>query len=124
MKVILSPARYLYLDMKYDSLTKYGKTWAGNISVHKASDWNIEKISAGNAIGINAPLWTETISNIDELEYMAFPRVIGFAELGWTNQENRDWENYKERLANQVTFLDRMKVNYYPSPLINWRKKK
>lgn len=123
MKVILSPAGRTYLDMKYDSLSRHGTIWAGYISVQRAYDWNIEERSNGHAIGLDAPLWSETISNIDELEYMAFPRVIGFAELGWTIQENRDWENYKVRLANQASFLDRMKVNYYPSPLIDWKKK-
>ena len=71
---------------------------------------------------MEAPLWSETISNIDELEYLAFPRVIGYSELSWSTAENRNWEDYKGRLARQAPFLDRMNVKYYPSDLIDWEK--
>ena len=77
-----------------------------------------------NILGIEAPLWSETISNSAELEYLAFPRAIGYSELSWSIEENRDWENYKVRLAKQAPYLERMKVNYYPSKLIDWQKSK
>lgn len=121
MKIILSPSDKSYLDMKYDANSKYGLDWAGHTTVKEAYDWSIEDYSGGHAIGIDAPLWSETISTIDELEYLAFPRVIGHAELGWSTKENRGWEHYKVRLANQAPFLKRMNVNYYRSPLIDWK---
>ncbi len=124
-KIILSPAKNTYLDMKYDSLSKHGLDWAGHISVTDAYNWApenyITEIPNNAILGIEAPLWSETISTISELEYLAFPRIIGYAELGWTNKENREWENYKIRLANQVPYLKHMNVNYYPSPLIEWK---
>ncbi|TYP97555.1 hexosaminidase [Tenacibaculum adriaticum] len=125
MKIIMSPAKKAYLDMKYDSLSKHGLHWAGYIPVDTAYIWTPESydgIPIKNILGIEAPLWSETISNIDELEYLAFPRAIGYSELGWTTQENRDWENYRLRLAKQSSFLNRMNVNYYPSILIDWNK--
>ncbi len=128
LKVILSPGKKAYLDMKYDSLSKYGLHWAGYIPVDTAYIWTperyIEGVSKENILGIEAPLWSETITNMEELEYLAFPRVIGHAELGWSTEENRDWEDYKQRLANQTPYLDRMNVKYYPSKLIDWKKSK
>ncbi|WP_273566301.1 family 20 glycosylhydrolase [Maribacter halichondriae] len=127
MKVIMSPAKKTYLDMQYDTLSKHGLHWAAYIPVDSAYVWNPEEyegVPLKNILGIEAPLWSETISDIGELEYLAFPRAIGHAELGWTTQENRDWENFKVRLANQAPFLDRMDVKYYPSPLIDWKKSK
>ena len=124
MKIILSPAKKAYLDMKYDTLSEYGLHWAAYIPVDTAYIWNPESyLPKKNILGIEAPLWTETVSNMEELAYLAFPRAIGYAELGWTIQENRDWENYKVRLANQTPYLDRMNIKYYPSPLIDWEKK-
>lgn len=125
MKIIMSPAKKAYLDMQYDSLSKFGLDWAAYIPTDTAYNWNPESyegVPLKHILGIEAPLWSETISNIEELEYLAFPRAIGYAELGWTTQENRNWENYKTRLANQVPFLERMNVNYYPSPLIDWKE--
>jgi hexosaminidase len=127
MKVILSPAKKAYLDMQYDTLSKHGLHWAAYIPVDTAYVWTPEEyegIPMEHILGIEAPLWSETISNIDELEYLAFPRAIGYSELSWTTKENRNWESYKIRLANQAPFLDRLDVKYYPSPLIDWKKSK
>jgi hexosaminidase len=124
MKVILSPANKTYLDLKYDTLSKFGLNWAGYIPVDTAYIWSPESyLPKESILGIEAPLWTETVSNIEELEYLAFPRAIGYSELGWTTEENRDWENYKIRLANQTPYLDRMNIKYYPSSLIEWKQK-
>ncbi|MGB5318614.1 MAG: family 20 glycosylhydrolase [Eudoraea sp.] len=127
MKVLISPAKKAYLDMEYDTLSKHGLHWAAYIPVDTAYVWSPEKyagIPRENILGVEAPLWSETISNIEELEYLAFPRVIGYSELSWTTEENRDWENYKVRLGNQAPYLDRMDVKYYPSPRIDWKKSK
>ena len=127
MKIIMSPAKKAYLDMEYDSLSKHGLHWAAYIPVDTAYIWTPEKfggIPKENILGIEAPLWSETISNIEELEYLAFPRIIGYSELSWSTKENRNWEDYKVRLANQAPFLDRMNVKYYPSKLIDWKKSK
>lgn len=127
MKIIMSPANKAYLDMKYDLKSEYGLNWAGYVPVDTAYIWKpevYEGIPLKNILGIEAPLWSETISDISELEYLAFPRAIGFAELNWSRPENRDWKNYKVRLGNQAPFLERMKVNYYPSALIEWNTEK
>lgn len=127
MKVIVSPAKKTYLDMQYDTLSKHGLHWAAYIPVDTAYIWSPEThggIPLENILGIEAPLWSETISNIEELEYLAFPRVIGYSELSWSTPANRDWEDYKVRLAHQAPYLDRMNVKYYPSPLIDWKKSK
>ena len=111
--------------MQYDSLSKYGLHWAAYVPVDSAYIWtpeNYEGIPLENILGIEAPLWSETIENFDQLAYLAFPRAIGVAELGWSTKENRDWEDYKVRLAKQAPYLDRMDVKYYPSPLIAWEK--
>ena len=127
MKIIMSPAKKAYLDMQYDTLSKHGLHWAAFIPTDSAYIWTPEQyegIPIENILGIEAPLWSETVSNIDEVEYLAFPRAIGYSELSWSTPENRDWESYKVRLANQAPFLDRMDVKYYPSPLIDWKKSK
>ncbi|MDC6390290.1 family 20 glycosylhydrolase [Maribacter sp. PR1] len=126
MKVIVSPAKKAYLDMQYDTLTKLGLHWAGYIPVDTAYQWTPEEygIPMENILGTEAPLWSETITNIEELEYLAFPRVIGYSELAWSIPENRNWEDYKVRLGDQAPFLERMNVNYYPSKLIDWKKSK
>jgi hexosaminidase len=126
MKVILSPAKKSYLDMQYDTLSKHGLHWAAYIPVDTAYVWTpetyVKEIPKTMILGVEAPLWSETISNMAELEYLAFPRIIGYSELSWSLEENRDWEHFKGRLANQTPFLDMMDVKYYASPRIDWVK--
>ena len=124
MKVILSPAKKAYLDMQYKEDSPYGLHWAGYVPVDTAYIWTPETYAKGVPseliLGIEAPLWSETISNSDEIEYLAFPRLPGYAELAWSSPEKRDWNEYKGRLALQSLFFDRNKVNYYPSEKIDW----
>ena len=125
MRIIVSPAKKAYLDMKYDTLSKHGLNWAAYIPVDTAYKWSPEhytgRIPREAILGVEAPLWSETISDSGELEYLAFPRIIGYSELSWSLPENRDWEHYKTRLANQAPYMERMDVNYYDSPLIDWK---
>lgn len=124
-KVLISPASYAYLDMQYDSLTPLGLHWAGYVNVKKGYDWTPEKLVEGinkeDIIGVEAPLWSETITNTEDLEYMAFPRLPGYAEIGWTAAEKRDWKNYRQRLAIHGVLMDTLQINFYRSPMIDWK---
>ncbi len=123
-KIILSPAKKAYLDMKYDSLSKHGLNWAGYIPVDSAYSWKpleyLKEIPKENILGLEAPLWSETISDISELEYLAFPRAIGYAELGWSSEKHLDWNDYRNRLAAQKPFLEFMGVNFYRTSKVDW----
>lgn len=124
-KIIMSPASKSYMDMKYNSSTTLGLNWAGYIEVQTAYNWDpatqVSGVNDGNILGIEAPLWSETIRSLSDIEYMAFPRVIGYAEIGWTQASKRNWDDYKNRLALQGPRLDALDVNYYKSPQIDWK---
>ncbi len=123
-KVLMSPAQFAYLDMQYDSTSTYGLHWAGYVEVDKAYNWDpaklIPEIKKENIIGIEAPLWAETVSNLPEADYLIFPRLPGFAEIGWTPAGLRNWDNYKVRLANHGERLKAMDISFYHSKLVPW----
>lgn len=123
-KVLMSPAVKAYLDMQYDSTTRLGLHWAAYIEVDEAYKWDPATIVPGlgkeSIIGIEGALWTETITNLDEIEYMVFPRLPGYAEIGWTPASMRNWDEYKYRLAKQEEYFKAMDVNYYPSKRVPW----
>ena len=105
-RVILSPADRVYIDMQYDSTTKLGLHWAAYVEVDRAYNWNPEThlgdVPLEQIMGVEAPLWTETLATIDEVEYMVFPRLPGVAELGWTPASRRGWDEYNVRLGNHA----------------------
>jgi len=123
-KVIMSPAARAYLDMKYDSTTHLGLHWAGYIEVDHGYSWDPATLNPAiqreNILGVEAPLWTETITNMDELEYMVFPRLPGYAEIGWTSAKLRNWGDYKLRLASHGKRFEDMEIDFYRSELVPW----
>jgi hexosaminidase len=127
-KILMSPAIKAYLDMQYDKSTKLGLHWAAYIEVDSAYIWDPAKLIPGvtkeNILGIEAALWTETITNMDEIEYMVFPRLPGYAEIGWTPSSSRSWDEYKIRLAKQGERFKALDINYYPSRLVPWQEAK
>ncbi|MEZ5040205.1 MAG: beta-N-acetylhexosaminidase [Saprospiraceae bacterium] len=127
-KVIMSPAHKTYLDMQYDSTTHLGLHWAAYIEVDSAYIWDLETLTKGinkaNILGLESPLWTETITNIQELEYMVFPRLLGHGEIVWSPASGRNWEEYKVRLGKQQARFEAMNINYYPSKLVPWPNEK
>ena len=117
VKVIMSPADRIYLDMKYDDSTPLGLNWAGNIDVERAYSWDPAKlfpdVGEDDILGVEAPVWTETLDNMDDLEFMVFPRLLGLAEIGWSPAEGRSWDEYRARLAVHAARLDALGVSYY-----------
>ena len=125
-QVLMSPAARAYLDMQYDSTTHLGLHWAGYIEVDHGYDWDpatlVEGITKENILGIEAPLWSETVTNIDEVEYMTFPRLPGYAEIGWTAPAERNWDEYKTRLAKHGKRFEALGIDYYKSALVPWKE--
>lgn len=125
VKIIMSPASRVYLDMKYDPSTKLGYDWAGYSDVEDAYTWEpaslIKGVAEGDILGVEAPLWSETLLTMDDIEYMAFPRLIGIAEIGWSPAIGRSWDEYKMRLGAQGPRLALMGINYYASPQVPWQ---
>jgi hexosaminidase len=123
-KLVLSPADRSYLDMKYDKDTKLGLAWAGYVSVQRSYDWNpaayLDGVPQESVLGVEAPLWSETLTDSDEIEQMAFPRLPGVAELGWSPAATHDWDAYRVRLGAQGPRLSALGVNYYQAPQVPW----
>lgn len=114
MNMIISIASKSYLDMKYNENTPYGLNWAGYIPIEAAYNWDLTDYAPKNLIlGIESPLWAETISTVKEMEYMIYPRLLGYSEIGWTPKELRDWNEYKLRLENQGNRMTYEGINYY-----------
>jgi hexosaminidase len=124
-KIIMSPAAKAYLDMKYHPKTKLGLHWAGYIEVDAGYKWDpatlVPGITKTNILGIECPLWSETVHNMKEIEFLLFPRLPGYAEIGWTDSSLRHWEEYKTRLGNQASRFKFMGINYYPSAKVPWK---
>ncbi|WP_344292038.1 beta-N-acetylhexosaminidase, partial [Streptomyces synnematoformans] len=123
--LVLSPANRTYLDMKYHEGTPLGLSWAGYVEVRQSYDWDPGAYMRGGVpesaiLGVEAPLWSETISTSDHIEFMAFPRAAGAAELGWSPAAKLGWDGYRDRLAAQGPRWEAMGIDFYRSTQVPW----
>jgi hexosaminidase len=123
--LVLSPGNRAYLDMKYDRDTALGLNWAGLIPVKTAYDWDpstlVPNAPAAAILGVEAPLWSETLANIRDVEFLAMPRLAIIAEVGWAPAAAHDWDRFRARLGGQAPRWTALGVNFYRAPEIPWK---
>ncbi len=124
-KLVMSPATKAYLDMKYTEGSPLGLTWAGTTTVQDAYGWDpatqVPGVTEKDVLGVEAPLWTETTATRADLDYLAFPRLLGHAEIAWSPPTGRTWASYRRRLAAHGPRLEALGVAFYRSPEVAWR---
>ena len=123
-KLVLSPANRTYLDMKYTPNTELGLTWAAIIELRSAYDWEpvtyLKGVSEQQILGVEGPLWSETVHNIGSALYLTLPRLPALAELGWSPPAQRQWEGFRQRIAAHGARWRLLGLNFYPSPQVDW----
>lgn len=120
---VLAPGGNCYFDMGYPGGEDEPPAhwWAGLVSLSRAYEFDplspksgLDEAAAKNVLGIHAALWTEFVTgwksksgwlelkNEGECaEYKIWPRLCATAETGWTPQEQRDFQNFSERMGGQ-----------------------
>jgi hexosaminidase len=135
-RVILSPVSHLYLDRPYlehsvhadqDRLRRdVGLPVYPRASLSDAFAWDpgvaLPDLADPEAavLGVEAAVWSETIANRDELEFMVLPRLAGIAERAWSKPPIAVWEQHKLRLARHRVAWDRRGWSYFASNLVPW----
>ncbi|MGH8869087.1 MAG: family 20 glycosylhydrolase [Actinomycetes bacterium] len=123
-RLVMSPADRVYLDMKYGPGTSLGTDWAGHVSVRDAYAWDparvVDGVGEDHVLGVEAPVWTETLEDLDAVERMAFPRLPGIAEVAWSPAASRRWDDYRQRLAAQGPRWDALGIAYARTPGVPW----
>lgn len=107
-KIIASPTTHCYFDYPYE-----------NIDTKKIYEY--EPIPAGtspdiaaNYIGVQANFWSHIDRSESRIDKQLFPRILGLAETGWNNPENKDWNRFSTIAKDHVDRLRNGYVNCYP----------
>ncbi len=125
-RFLMSPASKVYLDMKYDASTELGLEWAGYVEVRDSYDWEpttlIDGLPAEAVVGVEAAIFTETVRDLDGLLSLLLPRLAAVAEVAWTAPEQRDWDDFRARVAQHARFWDRLGLPWTASPQVDWER--
>jgi hexosaminidase len=70
--------------------------------------------------GIEAALWSETVRDFTDAQFLLLPRLPGVAEKAWAQPGPLDWDTYRERLAAQAPTWNRRGWRYFRSSLVDW----
>lgn len=114
--VIMTPGNPLYFDHT-QSQNEDSVTIGGYNPIEKVYAWDPipAKLNAEQApfiLGAQANVWAEYMKNSSKVEYMIFPRMSALSELLWSKKENKNWENFEQRLKLQFKRYDLWKANY------------
>ena len=70
---------------------------------------------AGNVLGTQGALWTEFVSDERRIQFNTFPRLAAKAEVGWSSEEVRDYQDFQQRWKNLKPHLkELMLINSAP----------
>ncbi|KRD47327.1 hypothetical protein ASE27_02945 [Oerskovia sp. Root918] len=123
-RFVMSPGNRAYLDMKYTAEYPLGQDWAGLIELRTAYDWDpaevIEGLPADQIEGVEAAVWTETLSTQEELFLMLLPRLSAVAEVAWTAPERKDWDDYRARVVAESATWRREGLSFHETPQVDW----
>ena len=118
--VIMAPnTKGCHLDYKhYDSPEEPGQTFEGSASVYKSYSMDpvpreLNEKDAQYILGGQCNMLSELIYAGKIAEYMIFPRLCAIAETLWTPKEEKNFDDFAERLAVHQKRLDCLEINQY-----------
>jgi hexosaminidase len=121
--VIMTPTSHMYFDY-YQGVDPSAEPLAigGYLPLEKVYAFEpvpavLSEAEGQHILGVQANLWTEYIKTPEQAEYMAYPRALALAEVGWSQRSRRDWNGFVQRLPDQLALLGALGVNYrIPNP--------
>lgn len=117
MNTILSPQIPYYINRKQSKLPTEPMSQGHGTETVEAV-YNYQPLKDVDAAlqpyykGVQANFWTEWVTEPSVLEYLMLPRLTAVAEAGWTPQEKRNYEDFKERIRKDAELYDLKGWNY------------
>ena len=117
--VVMTPGNYMYLDFYQADPKTQPYAIGGYTPIKKVYSYDpvpADSLTAEECrhiLGVQANTWTEYIQTPEHLECMMFPRALAVAEIGWTPQELRTWEDFKPRMNAHISKLQGMGIRTF-----------
>ena len=129
---IMTPSAYLYFNNHQGAANQEPLAIGGYMPLKKVylyepvpKELNDEQ--AKHIIGVQACTWTEYIDSYKKLQYMDLPRLSALSEIAWSQKENRNFDDFLNRLERQIERYNCLEYNYAISHYAvqastNWNK--
>lgn len=115
--VVMTPTSHCYFDYYQSDNDDEPTAIGGYLPLEKVYGFNPipEELNSDEAkyiLGAQGNIWTEYMPTTEQVEYMAFPRILAMSEVIWTNAENKNYEDFVSRVENFNKRLDVLDINY------------
>jgi hexosaminidase len=122
--VVMVPNKFCYFDYyQSENHATEPRAIGGFVPLQKV--YSLEPVPATLApemqkhiLGAQANLWTEYVASFSHVEYMFYPRACALAEVTWSSQAARNWDDFTRRLQVQNQRFDQLGINYRRNPVI------
>lgn len=117
--VVMTPNGNLYLDYYQSEAVDEPRAIGGYVTLEKVYSYNpvpesLSPTERKHILGVQANLWTEYIHSGEHASYMYFPRALALAEVAWSPQEKRNYQNFRERATHYLVGLEERDHKPYP----------
>lgn len=115
--VIMTPGNPVYFDHYQAGPEGEPVAIGGMNTLRKVYDYEpvpkeLNEAEAKYVLGAQANLWAEFITTPLHVEYMILPRMPALAEVVWSPKENRNWQNFNQRLQNHIKAYGQKGLHY------------
>ncbi len=115
--VVMSPTSHCYLDYYQGPMDTEPVAFNGYIPLEKVYQFNpipaeLSADKAKHILGGQGNLWSEQVPDKEHMQYMTFPRMAAMAEVLWTEEKNRDWDDFTGRMRQLTNSYKMMGLNY------------
>lgn len=109
-KVVMTPGNFCYLDNYQSDPSTQPEAIGGYLTLEKVYSYNPVPASfndeqAKMILGVQGNVWREYMPTPEHTEYMIYPRILAIAEVGWTMPENKNWQNFRKRVNEEIPRL-------------------
>jgi hexosaminidase len=119
--VVMSPVSHMYMDYLQTESPNEPPGRPTTITLQKT--YGFEPVPAelatdkrSHILGLQANMFNEHTRNAQNLEHNLFPRLAAVAETGWSPQDKRDFNSFRERLPRQLQRYQAMGIAYAKTP--------
>ena len=75
-------------------------------------------------IGLGCQMWGEWIPTRGNMHFMVFPRIAAYAEVGWTEMKNKDFDNFKLALLKFKKHWEQEGIYYAVDSVVEGESKR
>lgn len=115
--VVMTPHNHVYLDYKHrDGEQEPGRLGINSLETCYAFDPMPAELGpdeASHVLGAQANVWSEGMPDWSKVEQLVWPRMCAVAEMVWSPQAGRQYEDFVRRLGPHGPRFEALGVNYY-----------